>query len=59
MSDVQTELLVNGTSRALPAECTVSELLDDLGLTARRVAVAVNRDVGPRGMSQIACVKAT
>ena len=48
MSDIELELLVNGTSRALPADRTVSGLLDDLGLATRRVAVAVNRDVVPR-----------
>jgi sulfur carrier protein len=48
MSDVVLELLVNGANRAVPAECTVSVLLEDLGLADRRVAVAVNRDVVPR-----------
>ena len=48
MSDVDLELLVNGANRTLPADCTVSGLLDDLGLTTRRVAVAINRDVVPR-----------
>ena len=48
MSSVDLELLVNGANRTLPADCTVSGLLDDLGLTTRRVAVAINRDVVPR-----------
>ena len=48
MSDAELELLVNGTTRAVSLDCTVSGLLDDLGLATRRVAVAVNRDVVPR-----------
>jgi sulfur carrier protein len=48
MSDFELELLVNGTTRTVPDACTVSRLLEDLGLTTRRVAVAVNRDVVPR-----------
>jgi sulfur carrier protein len=42
------DLLVNGESRAVPAGCTVAGLVEILGLTGRRVAVAVNRDVIPR-----------
>jgi len=42
------DLLVNGESRAVPAGCTVAGLVELLGLTGRRVAVAVNRDVVPR-----------
>ena len=41
-------LLVNGEARAVPAGCTVAALLGRLGLDARRLAVAVNRDVVPR-----------
>jgi sulfur carrier protein len=42
------DLLVNGECRAVPAGCTVSGLIELLGLAGRRVAVAVNRDVIPR-----------
>jgi sulfur carrier protein len=42
------DLLVNGESRAVPAGCTVDGLVELLGLTGRRVAVAINRDVIPR-----------
>ena len=48
MFDLELELSVNGTTRTVPADCTVSGLLDGLGLITRRVAVAVNRDVVPR-----------
>ena len=41
-------LLVNGEARSVPAGCTVAALLGRLGLDARRLAVAVNRDVVPR-----------
>ena len=42
------DLLVNGESRAVPEGCTVAGLVELLGLTGRRVAVAINRDVVPR-----------
>jgi sulfur carrier protein len=42
------DLLVNGESRDVPAGCTVAGLIELLGLTGRRVAVAINRDVVPR-----------
>jgi len=42
------DLLVNGESRAVPAGCTVANLVELLGLAGRRVAVAINRDVVPR-----------
>ena len=41
-------LLVNGEARSVPDGCTVEGLLRHLGLDARRLAVAVNRDVVPR-----------
>lgn len=48
MPDQELDLLVNGESRAVPAGCTVEGLVELLGLTGRRVAVAINRDVIPR-----------
>jgi len=42
------DLLVNGESRTVPTGCTVDGLVELLGLTGRRVAVAINRDVVPR-----------
>ena len=41
-------LQVNGEAREVPAGCTVAELVERLGLTGRKLAVAVNRDVVPR-----------
>ena len=42
------DVLVNGTARTVPADCTVSGLLTLLGLGERRLAVALNRTVVPR-----------
>jgi sulfur carrier protein len=42
------DLLVNGESRVVPTGCTVDGLVEILGLTGRRVAVAINRDIVPR-----------
>ncbi len=47
-SEVSLELLVNGEPHAVPAGCSVEQLVDRLGLERRRIAVAVNRDVVPR-----------
>lgn len=41
-------LQVNGAERFAPAGVSVAGLLDCLGLGARRIAVAVNREVVPR-----------
>ncbi len=39
------EVEVNGESQRLDAPCTISALLETLGLGGKRVAVAINRDV--------------
>jgi sulfur carrier protein len=52
------DLLVNGESRVVPTGCTVDGLVEILGLTGRRVAVAINRDIVPRsafGSRRLAC----
>jgi thiamine biosynthesis protein ThiS len=43
---------VNGVERTLPAQITLAELLQQLGVRAEGVAVAMNRQVVPR--SQLA-----
>lgn len=48
MSDAELELLVNGEPRCVPPDSTVKGLLDALGITGKRIAVAVNRNVVPR-----------
>ncbi len=40
--------VVNGENRALGDGCTVAELLHELDLANRRVAVEVNRDIVPK-----------
>jgi sulfur carrier protein len=48
-SDAQMLVLtVNGEPRSVQNPCTVQALLDRLEVGAKRVAVAVNRDVVPR-----------
>ncbi len=42
------EVQVNGEPRDVPRGCTVEELIAQLDLTGRRVAVALNREVVPR-----------
>jgi sulfur carrier protein len=39
---------VNGEPRTLGAGASVAELIEVLGLTGRKLAVAVNREVVPR-----------
>jgi len=41
-------VIINGESRSLEAEASVSQLLDLLGLHGKRIAVEVNRDIVPR-----------
>ena len=41
-------LLVNGEPLFVRSECTVEGLLDEMGLTGARIAIAVNRNVVPR-----------
>jgi sulfur carrier protein len=47
MSDDQSDiaLWVNGEPRRLPSPCSVAQLLEQLEMGGRRVAVAVNREV--------------
>jgi len=44
---------VNGETRRVPAESSVADLIEALGLSGRRLAVAVNRDVVPRGQQAL------
>lgn len=45
---MQSEILVNGEKRSLPAGQTLAELVRDLDLEGRRVAVEVNEEIVPR-----------
>jgi len=42
------EIVVNGEAREVPQDMTVARLIDELGLTGRRLAVEVNREIVPR-----------
>ncbi len=42
------QVTINGQSRQLPDRTTVAELLDELHLTGKPVAVEVNLDLVPR-----------
>jgi thiamine biosynthesis protein ThiS len=42
------QVIVNDEPRALPGGATVAELIEQLGLGPRRVAVEVNRTLVPR-----------
>ena len=48
MSDTRLSLWVNGEPRAMAPGSTLEDLVAELGLNRRRVAVAVNRDVVAR-----------
>ncbi len=43
------DIRLNGDALALPAPCTLAELLATQGLAGRRVAVEVNGEIIPRG----------
>ncbi len=42
------EIIVNGEKRAVPAGQTLAELVQELDLEGRRVAVEVNEEIVPR-----------
>ena len=49
MCHVETvEILINGRPHAISGQASVASLLDDLGMTARVVAVEVNQELVPR-----------
>ena len=48
MPEAAIPVTVNGEARSVPAGCTVSRLLEILGLDPTRVAVERNLDVVPR-----------
>lgn len=44
------QITVNGEIRELPEGSSVADLLQALGMTERRVAVEVNREIIPRSL---------
>lgn len=41
-------ILLNGETRQVPDNYSVAQLVDELGLTGRRIATEVNREIVPR-----------
>jgi len=41
-------IVVNGQEKTLPAPVTVAALLGELGMSGKRVAVEINREIVPR-----------
>ncbi len=39
---------VNGEARQVPADCTLEQLLEQVGMAGQRVAIEHNEDVVPR-----------
>jgi len=42
------EINVNGEPRQVAETCSVAQLIEEMGLTGRRLAVEVNLDIVPR-----------
>lgn len=45
---MQSEITVNGETRSVPAGLTLADLVRELDLEGRRVAVEVNEEIVPR-----------
>jgi sulfur carrier protein len=45
-----TSITVNGKAEALTGQPTITEMLRELGLAQKRVAVELNRDIIPRSL---------
>lgn len=43
------ELIVNGETRSLPEPLSVAELVNELGVTGRRIALELNGEIVSRG----------
>lgn len=43
------ELIVNGESKNLPEPLSVAGLVNELGVTGRRIALELNGEIVPRG----------
>jgi sulfur carrier protein len=42
-------IYLNGEARQVPDNCTAAQLVDELGLSGRRIAMEVNLEIVPRG----------
>jgi sulfur carrier protein len=45
-----TSITVNGKAQALTGQPTITEMLQELGLAEKRVAVELNREIIPRSL---------
>lgn len=41
-------IYLNGEARQVPEHCSAAQLVEDLGLADRRIAMEVNREIIPR-----------
>lgn len=41
------EVIVNGKSRTVPESCSVSQLIHDMDLTGKRIAIEINGEIVP------------
>jgi len=48
---------VNGERREVPSGINISEMLSEVGLDSRKVAVERNREIVPRSMLNEVCVE--
>lgn len=46
----QMEIIVNGEAREVPEAYTVADLIEEMSLTGRRLAVEVNLEIVPRSL---------
>ena len=42
------EIIVNGENKQVPDQYTAAKLVEDMGLTGRRIAMEVNLEIVPR-----------
>ena len=50
------KVVVNGEAQELPSGCTVSDLLEKLGLDSRALAVEVNHQLKPRNLHDVTVI---
>lgn len=50
-------ILINGNAESFEQPPTVLEVLEQMGLTGRRVAVEVNREIIARGQHGVHCLQ--
>ena len=51
------EITVNGEPRRLEGALTIADLLSEMGLAGKRIAVEVNREIVPRSLHATTALK--